>query len=133
MCKKLHPGLEDIKCYKVLVVTPIGLRSPIFDNGMWEVGRLYVDPKRKEIPIVFSAAYGATIIEGGAFHTFKTEEAAKDAIREWSGKNHSRRAYVIVECSIPADTMFVYEGIVPLFECNLPGYASDSLRLEKIL
>ena len=138
---------EEIKCYKFLIHDPKNsvLSSPYFSTTCWEFGKTKTAQpfNKKEKPFIDSVDEHGQIIRyvhGLAFHTYKNLEDAKKAAKAFSDYYDvgcgAFKDYVIVvvECTIPRNSTFVYEGYAEgIGKTNHEGYASEKLTVDKFV
>ena len=128
-------GFKGIFCYKVLRKDKEGNLSSPYYFVLWVPGHLSriddFDLRSKEIECRVSAHGNITY---GAFHTYKNKQDAVDFVAASEMPYLSQYDEpVIAECFIPSDTEYVYEGEAPCSMNLVPGYASQSLRIIRIL
>jgi len=129
---------KDLTVYKVLKVSSFeneseleAYHSPYFPKTKWTVG------KRESLNVnVPDVRYGyfteeGTVVEGNAFHSFRTYDKAKEEALYFVSSDIHMMAdgtYVVCECTIPKDSRFVYRGCYD----NGISYASSDLVLNRI-
>ena len=142
--KKLEAQKEDITCYKVLLRIFDGFLISPYMHGMgWEPGRTYhadggLDVRKQKN---FIGEGNSTNVFGGAFHTFKRKDDALKLAsvilsRALRDTVPMVKSVVVVRCTIPKDTKYVYEGITETGMDLYPssgGYASESLSVDEVV
>ena len=137
--------------YKVygIAIDDGALQSPVMKSRGYELGVKLVAKSRPPGPYGklsiyldhFSHDLGTNINDlvedaqdfHGAFHSFKNLDDAKSWSHRFSIFMHFNK-YVICKCTIPADTKYIYEGVVvPYDGYEFTGYASESIILDEIV
>jgi len=131
LAKKIYPE-EDIKCYKILYRNKENgrLNSPYFDH-YWTIGATdSIDAEKADL--IYNSPLNCDCVYGFCFHTFKRVEEAMLYAEELE---HIQGPWkmVIVECTIPKESAYVYIGVVPFDGKFADGFASQQLRIDKIL
>jgi len=132
-----------MRCYKVLLLSEDKeLVSPYYKSTKWEIGETKTaDNGAMENGIVKTYRDGLVNVNGGAFHTIKTFEDAQvyrvthgiycsEVLRKSEEKEYTP---VIVECEIPADSKYTFEGKVIQGLEELAGYASEKLKPVEVV
>ena len=91
----------DIICYKILITTKEGLKSPYMEF-IFPLRQIMVDQVEAE-PV---NTFGLYIIEKGYFHSYQTKEAARNKIRQLSRRMPKNQILKVYKASIPAGTEF---------------------------
>lgn len=125
---------KPIACYKVFEKFGGRFDSPLYPEGIhgmyWEVGkvrRIGVEKCRSSIH-----SYRDTIT-CDAFHSLKSFSDAKK-YKKWLEEGNERE-FVIAKCKIPLDSNYVFEGmaVVSSEDAGVPGYASESIKIEEFV
>lgn len=131
--KKIKPT-EDIVCYKCVRVYTLHNSyahvSPFYKHTVWIPNVTnHIKPAEREI-ILNKEPQKNDMIESGAFHTYKNLSDAEAEATAFGLR--------VLECVIPKESMYVYEGLAPRWSQTLheyiqvPGYASQRLRPVKL-
>lgn len=112
---KLITPKKDIVCYKVLKV--YNDKSSVFVSEFqsfhYELGHTYSTNKNKPkiVETVPTLCRWKIVIEGDAFHSFKTVMGAKGYCKKYGySSSVNDYNYVIVKCVIPKESKYIYEG-----------------------
>ena len=108
---------KDITVYKVFAIGRFGLRSPYYPY-FWEFNKVHSTRLQKP----YMDMYGN--IQGCAFHSFANRVDA-DLERQKLERNTLYERFVVCECVIPKDSLFIYEGTYNRSD----GYASEKLQI----
>ena len=132
----------DKECYKVLLKNPYDgeLRSPLRSGMVWAIGET-AKINADEPDFIANCSglnqFGEVSIEinGNAFHTLRRKrDAINYAKLLASHRPGTKFEIVVVKCTIPKDTKYIYEGKVQYrFFQYYDGYASQSLRVDEIV
>ena len=117
----------DVKAYKVLrLVSDYKLHSPYYYYFWGTRDRMDdIQHSGTDVPVAFG---GRKTIYGDSFHTFESFKHAEMEAEDISN-NRPGCLFCVVECTIPAETKYLYEGEYGFNK----AYASESLRLDKII
>ena len=122
-----HEG--NIVCYKVLERNKDRYFSPIKDHE-WEVGKIYL------ADFVFGVDEDNMVSEHtigpGAFHVFTDLSDAKFYCSRIK-KVRESEDFCVAECVIPEGNRYLYKGYVYTGGLFLLGYASERLKVVKIV
>ena len=149
---------KPVKCYKILKVEDGQLKAPMA-KFTYQVGKTYECPLNNEVSEVTRTQYISTkyifpridqyhkcyhipnqaekflVVEkysiGQGFHSFKHMDACLyflESRKAWECKS----GYVVAECTIPKYSGY-YEGHQSIMFKNYDGYASDTLRVDRVL
>ena len=134
---------DDIRCYKLLMKTEDGeLISPFFADFKWEIGETKaIDHKEPEYNKFGWKEEEGFNVSGGSFHTLKTKldgeifytDSGAFAAKVLNKRYDKKFVPVLVECIIPADSEYTYEGTALTGLTPLHGYASQKLKVVKIV
>lgn len=114
---------KDITCYKICRRRETLLDGEeyyvsLFMGYIYELGKLVTNEGR--YAHVYPEEDGL-LITSNAFHSFKTLKAAQNV------KKKLPQNYVIVKCTIPKESTFVYEGVCFIYGKTYVSYASQQL------
>lgn len=129
MCLR-HPNKieidKDTICYKVVTKKLTGELVSPYMASKYPLGKTK-KLQRSEPIFKWDNFHDYEIIEGGAYHTFKKyKDAKKYAIADgWNG--------VVIQCIIPKNTKFIYEGWYDTYVGMFPSYASEKVKPVKIM
>jgi len=127
----------DIKCYKVLLRHKATGRlfSPYYRATEWRIGEtISIDADDAEL--IDDSFLNCNDVYGLAFHTLSKEDDAWGYRSELMMEPIVRKGtheLVIVECTIPHGSRYVYEGDVPYYIHIGKGYGSQKLRVDRII
>lgn len=127
--KKIEPA-GDITCYKVVVPfvnkkdgDRIDYSSPYQSRKKWVLGKMSTIGKRNHPEIYRMEDDKTMVIYRGAYHSFVNK---LDAINFC--KHYYATSLVVLECIIPKDSKYVYEGEFTTWTCTYKSYASHKLK-----
>lgn len=129
----LNRKRKPIACYKVFEKINGCIDSPLYPEGPhgtdWEVGQV----RKIGVENCRSSIYLNYEITCDAFHSLKNLSDAKK-YKKWL-KEDNEREFVIAKCKIPLDSNYVFEGraVVSSMDTGVPGYASESIEIEKFV
>ena len=132
--KQITPE-KDITCYKACVYDIYNdeYYSP-FQASRYVLGRTkYVRRTQAKFPF-------EPTIYGGAFHSFANKDDAIKYCELFNRRMHNpyNSYLVVIECSIPKSSVYVYEGVFTYYtdviiRVNVPSYASQRIKPVKVV
>lgn len=137
--KKITVPEEGIKCYKVAKVVrfekpddygdTVMLETP-YQHFMYRVGETYTIQAQME-PEIEDDPWDAGFkrLYGNAYHACADYEGLFRVLDNVQAQLFSTRDMAVLECTIPADSRYVYEGLFS----SKKGYASSNLRIDRIV
>ena len=138
--KKLNQK-KDITCYKVLYAVSNGSGGfsilSIIKDYPYEMG--VVHSTNTDSPqIEYMDSTYEPYIRGNSLHSFKTLYGAKKMVKFFLKHKPftlptNSIAIIIVKCTIPSDSNFIYKGIFLEKDFSLKSYASEKLEPIEIV
>ena len=128
--------VRDLICFKVMFRNEDGTLTSPYHTKHWTLGktdRTYATMPRSQVTPM------GTVFLGESFHTFQYVKDAigtKNDLEMCGGYAYDVKKVevVICKCTIPLDSLFIYEGEQPNWSGRLaPCYVSEMLRIDEIV
>ena len=138
--KKLNKK-KGITCYKVLYAVPNGSGGlsmlSLIKDYPYEMGVVH-STNTNSPQIDYIESTHEPYIRGNSLHSFKTLYGAKKMDKFFLKQKPltlpiNSIAIIVVKCTIPSDSNFVYEGRFIESNFNLRSYASEKLKPVEIV
>ena len=117
---------KDLTSYKICKVYDKNLNIYVSEYKAfpYTLGKLKTIKRKKPDTYFYTNTDIGLTIEGNAFHSFKTLQAARAYYKRLLDKNN----FVIIKCTIPQDSKFIYEGEYYAYhDKSYKAYASHQL------